>query len=105
MELIHNNLNIIVTTIGAIIGSIKFSFATKNDKPLSTTIINIILGVFAGIMITLHLNSGYSTLFNIGLLGVTSLVTSALSVATLDTIIEVFPSIVRSLIKKYFKDE
>ena len=89
------NLNLIIITIGSLLGSIKANFNDKHTKPKCSRVLNITLGLFCGISVGLH----YEEHLTVWLAGLSSMTVSMLAVSVLDTIYSLAPVITKYLIE------
>lgn len=89
-----NTTDIIIIT-GSILGSIKANFNDKETKLSCNRVINIILGMFCGVLVSFHFENNNLPWLS----GIVSITVSMLSVAILDTLYIATPTITKLLIR------
>lgn len=97
MESIHANLDLIVMFLGALLGSVKASSEFDKGKHCITRAIDIILGVFCGVLLAKHFSNAGSTALS-GLLALVGGVSGAMVV---EVFMQMLPNIARKSIKSF----
>lgn len=89
-----NNLAVVV---GAVMGSTKAQVLSQNNSMIAR-IINILVGIFAGVSLAFH----YTGQISPWGAAVLSLVASSMAVAVIDAMSGMAPEIVHKLVEKWF---
>lgn len=93
---LHVNIDLVVTFLGALIGSAKASIEFDKDKNCVPRAVDIILGVFCGMMLASHFHNDGSVALS-GLLAIVGGVSGAV-------VVEVFMQMLPSIAKKAIKN-
>lgn len=94
LAVLANNVAVVV---GAFVGSVKAQLLSQNGTVLQK-VINIIVGIFAGITLAFHYIGDISPWGA----AVLALIASSMSVAVIDAMSGMAPEIVNKLIEKWF---
>lgn len=86
-----------IIIIGAIIGAIKANFNDNEHKSRSVRITNGLISIFCGMSVGYY----YDSILTLWLNGLVALTTSMLSIAILDTLYLVTPTLTKTIIKFY----
>ena len=95
MERMVENLDLIVMVIGAFIGSMKASIEFDKDKTCVPRAVDIILGVFCGVMLARHFHNEGS----VALSGLLALVGGVSGAVVVEVFMQMLPSIAKKAIK------
>ena len=95
MENLHANLDLVVMFLGALIGSAKASIEFDKDKTCVPRAVDIILGVFCGMMLARHFHNEGS----VALSGLLALVGGVSGAVVVEVFMQMLPSIAKKAIK------
>ena len=95
MERMVENLDLIVMVIGAFIGSMKASIEFDKDKTCVPRAVDIILGVFCGVMLARHFHNEGS----VALSGFLALVGGVSGAVVVEVFMQMLPNIAKKAIK------
>ena len=95
MERMVENLDLIVMVIGAFIGSMKASIEFDKDKTCVPRAVDIILGVFCGVMLARHFHNEGS----VALSGLLALVGGVSGAVVVEVFMQMLPNIAKKAIK------
>lgn len=95
MEFIHANLDLLVMFFGAFVGSLKASVEFDKDKACVPRAIDIVLGVFCGVMLARHFHNAQS----IALSGLLALVGGVSGAVVVEVFMQMLPNIAKKAIK------
>ena len=95
MERMVENLDLIVMVIGAFIGSMKASIEFDKNKTCVPRAVDIILGVFCGVMLARHFHNEGS----VALSGLLALVGGVSGAVVVEVFMQMLPSIAKKAIK------
>ena len=95
MESMVENFDLIVMVIGAFIGSMKASIEFDKDKTCVPRAVDIILGVFCGVMLARHFHNEGS----VALSGLLALVGGVSGAVVVEVFMQMLPSIAKKAIK------
>lgn len=95
MENLHVNLDLVVMSVGALIGSAKASIEFDKDKTWVSRAVDIILGVFFGVMLARHFHNVGSTALG----GLLALVGGVSGAVVVEVFMQMLPSIAKEAIK------
>lgn len=90
-----------IVLAGAIIGAVKTSLYANKNSGRFDTLLDIAIGIFAGVMAGYHWADAYS-LYMTGLI---SLVASVAGSIVIETIIELLPKATRKALESYIKNK
>lgn len=92
---LHVNIDLVVTFLGALIGSAKASVEFDKDKSCVPRAVDIVLGVFCGVMLARHFHNAEST----ALSGLLALVGGVSGAVVVEVFMQMLPSIAKKAIK------
>lgn len=95
------NIDDVVITLGATLGSFKASVEFDRDKTLWPRLIDILLGVFVGIAVAAHFGAS----FNTWLSGLLAVVGGASGAVVLEVLMQMLPSVTRKFIKDWVSNK
>ena len=95
MENLHTNLDLVVMFVGALIGSAKASIEFDKGKTCVPRAVDIILGVFCGVMLARHFHNEGS----VALSGLLALVGGVSGAVIVEVFMQMLPSIAKKAIK------
>lgn len=91
------HLDIIIVVVGSFLGSVKASVEFDRGKPLCHRVLDIVIGLFAGIAVTLH----FGAEFNLWLNGLLAVVGGSSGAMALEVVLQMLPSITRNVLKNW----
>lgn len=95
MENLHTNLDLVVMFLGALIGSAKASVEFDKDKSCIPRAVDIILGIFCGVMLAHHFKNDGS----VALSGLLALVGGVSGAVVVEVFMQMLPNIAKKAIK------
>lgn len=99
MEIVAQNLDTVLIFIGAVLGATKASLEFDKDKHCAYRGLDVLLGVFVGILVAYHYGSQYS----VWLMGLVALVGGVSGAMVIEVFMQMLPAIARGIISKYIK--
>lgn len=95
METIYEHVDLIIIIFGALIGSFKASVEFDKDKTCVPRAVDIILGVFCGVMLARHFHNEGS----VALSGLLALVGGVSGAVVVEVFMQMLPNIAKKAIK------
>lgn len=97
MNELTQHIDIIIVVIGSLLGSMKASVELDKGKPFPHRLLDILIGVFAGISAAFHFGSEFS----VWLEGLLAAVAGASGAMALEVILQMLPGIVKTFVKNF----
>lgn len=94
-------LDVLVITVGALLGSIKASVEFDREKSLFVRITDVVLGLYIGVSVAFYFGANFSLWLN----GLLAIVGGASGAMVLEVIMQMIPSVTRKFIKNWIDNK